>query len=119
LVALTRSSSARQGRLSAAFSVLVGLLGVAAIPAAIFAAEWRRDIALIEAAAAIPAAAVFGLAALWLSRRARRRAKLTVAGRGSATARVGRTLGLLALLLAGTAALALGWYALLTWRGRS
>jgi hypothetical protein len=101
------------------FSVLAGLLGVAALPAAIFAAEWRADVALIDAAAAIPVAALLGFAALWLGRRGRRRAERTVAGRGAGTARVGRTLGLLALVLAGTAALALGWYGLLTWRGRS
>jgi hypothetical protein len=104
---------------AAILSIPVGLLGVAVLPAAIYVAETRVDIALIDSAAAIPIAALLGVSAILLGRRGRRRSGLTVTGRGAGAARMGRALGLLALLLAGTAALALGWYALLTWRARS
>ena len=105
--------------IAAVLSIPVGLLGVAVLPAAIYVAETRGDIALIESAVGIPIAAVLGVSAILLGRRGRRRSGLTVTGRGARAARLGRALGLLALLLAGTAALALGWYALLTWRARS
>ena len=104
---------------AAVLSIPVGLIGVAALPAAIYVAETRADVALIDSAAGIPVAALLGLAAVLLGRRGRRRSELSIAGRGAGPAKVGRALGLLALLLAGTGALAVGWYALLTWRARS
>ena len=119
---LLESSTAgrRVGRAVIAWlSIVFGLAGVAAVPAAIAVTERRADLELIYAAAGIPVAFLLGLVAILLARRARRRSRLTVSGRGARPARVGNALGLLALLLAGTAALAVGWYALLTWRGRS
>jgi hypothetical protein len=95
--------------------VLVGLLSLAALPAAVIAARESDELTLVEAGVVVPIAALFGLVALWLARRARRRADRTldrVGGRR--TARVGKLLGGLGLYLAATAAIALGVYALLS-----
>jgi hypothetical protein len=116
LVARTSSSSDRpRGNKGAPLSVLLGLLSLATLPAAVVAARESDELTLVQAGLAVPVAAVLALAALWLARRARRRADRTldrVGGRG--TARVGKLLGGLGLYVAATAALALGVYALLS-----
>lgn len=104
--------------MAAGWSVVLGLLAVAALPAAIAVTEWRPDLELIWAAAGIPVALVFGLAAVLLGRRGVRAAQRTVGGRGGALARFGRGLGLLGLLLAGTGISSLVVYAILTVRSR-
>ena len=95
--------------------MLVGALAVACVPAAIVVAEKRADLELLDAAVAVPVAAVLGLAAYVLGTRARRRAEFTL-GRvgGSRSGTVGRWLGMLGLYIALTATLALGFYGLLT-----
>ena len=107
----TRSNSSRNWR--AVGAVLLGLLAVAAVPAGIGVASYS-DVELIDAGWAIAPAAVLGLLAVWLARRARRRTERTI-GRvgGVRTTRVGRFLGALGLYLAAAAALALGVYYLL------
>ncbi len=107
----TRSNRARNWR--AAFAVLVGLVSVVCVPAAIVAAHYT-DVELIDAGWSIAPAAVLGLLALWLARRARRRTERTI-GRvgGQRTARLGRFLGGLGLYLAAGGGLALGVYYLL------
>ena len=103
----------------ASWSAVVGLLGAAAVPAAVVVADRRADVELLWAAAAVPVALVLGLAAIALARRGRRRAELTLVRRSGAAAwRIGRTLGILALLLAGSGVTALLVYALLSYRGR-
>jgi ABC-type Fe3+ transport system permease subunit len=95
--------------------VLVGLLSLVTLPVAVVAARESEDLTLVEAGLAVPVAALFGLVALWLARRARQRADRTldrVGGRR--TARAGKLLGGLGLYLAATAAIALGVYALLS-----
>jgi NhaP-type Na+/H+ or K+/H+ antiporter len=96
--------------------VLVGLLSLATLPAAVVVARESDGLTLVEAGVvAVPVAALLGLVALWLARRARRRADRTldrVGGRR--TARAGKLLGALGLYLAATAAIALGVYALLS-----
>ncbi len=95
--------------------MLAGLLSLATLPAAVLAARESDDLTLVQAGLAVPIAALLALAALWLARRARRRADRTldrVGGRGAAKA--GKLLGGLGLYLAATAALALGVYALLS-----
>jgi len=95
--------------------VLVGLLSLAALPAAVIAARESDELTLVEAGVVVPVAALLGVVALWLARRARRRADRTldrVGGRR--TARVGKLLGGLGLYIAATAAIALGVYALLS-----
>jgi hypothetical protein len=101
------------------WSVAVGLLGTAALPAAVVVADSRTDVELLWAAVAVPVALVLGLAAIALARRGRRTAELTLVRRsGAAASRIGRTLGILALLLAGSGVTALLVYALLSYRGR-
>ena len=70
---------------------------------------------LLHAAAAVPAAAVIGLVAVFLAGRALREVQLTL-GRvgGERAAGAGRLLGLFAVYLALTAGLALGFFGLLT-----
>jgi hypothetical protein len=95
--------------------VLLGLLSLATLPVAVAVANESDDLTLVEAGLAVPVAVLLALAALWLARRARRRADRTldrVGGRGAA--RAGKLLGGLGLYVAATAALALGVYALLS-----
>ena len=96
--------------------MLVGLLSVAVMPAAIAATRWSREYELMHAAAAIPVGALLGLAAILLARRARSRLAPTLGHpRGTRTARVGRWLGWLGLLLALTAAGSVAVYELLSY----
>ena len=107
----TRSNRARNWR--AALAVLVGLVSVACVPAAIVVAHYT-ELELIDAGWSIAPAAVLGLLALSLARRARRRIERTI-GRvgGRRTASLGRFLGGLGLYLAAAGVLALGIYFLL------
>jgi hypothetical protein len=92
--------------------VLVGLLAAATMPAAIVATRWSRDYELMDAGFAIPLAALLGLLAVALARRARSRLAPTLGHpRGTRTARLGRFLGLLGFLLAltGAGSLAVYW----------
>ena len=94
---------------------MLGLLGLATLPVAVLVAQESEDLTMVQAGVAVPVAALLSLLALWLARRARRRADRTldrVGGRG--TARLGKLLGGLGLYLAATAAIALGVYALLS-----
>jgi hypothetical protein len=104
----------------ALWSFLLGVLATAAIPAAVFYADQSPRVELIWAGVAVPAAALLGLAALAAARAGRRRAQLTLARRsGARIAAVGRFLGLLGLLFAGTGTISLLVYGILTWRGRT
>ena len=112
----TRSSNGGPPRPgSARLSVFVGLLSVAVLPAAIVAARSAKRYELLDAAAAIPVAAILGLLAWALARRARSRLAPTLGHpKGSRTARLGRFLGLLGFVLALTAAGSVGVYAVLS-----
>jgi hypothetical protein len=97
-------------------SVLLGLLGLGVLPAAIAVTERVDGVSLVEAGFAIPAAIVFALAAIVIGRRVRRRSRQTLAALpGARVARFGRLLGYAGLYLALTAALAVGFYAVLTY----
>jgi nitrogen fixation/metabolism regulation signal transduction histidine kinase len=99
-------------------SILLGLLATAAIPAAVIYADRSTRVELIWAGVAVPVAFVLGLTAILAARAGRRRARMTLLRRsGSATARLGRLLGVLGILLAGTGAIALAVYEILTYRG--
>ena len=95
-------------------SVLVGIVAVAAIPAAIALAAYSSRVDLTYAAAAIPVAAGLGTVAVALARRGRRHSQITL-GRigGRASARIGWGLGLLGLYLAAMALLAIAFFGLL------
>ena len=103
----------------ALWSVLLGLLAVAAIPVAVAYADRSPRLELIWAGVAVPVAALLGLAALWAARAGRRRAELTLRRSGARTAVVGRLLALVGLVFAGTGAISLAVYAILSWRGRT
>ena len=112
MVGHTRSSNGRRasnGRARA--SLLLGLLAAAALPVAIAVAETTDLIELLEAAGAIPVAAIGGIAAIALGRRARVRFERTL-GRvgGAGAARLGRLLGSLALALAAAGTIAVAFY---------
>jgi hypothetical protein len=100
---------------SAWLSVVVGLLATLTMPAAIVATRWSEEYELLQAGFAIPVAALLGLLAVALARRARSRLAPTLGHpRGTRTARLGRFLGLLGFLLALTAAGSLVVYWLLS-----
>jgi hypothetical protein len=114
LVALT-SSSSPEPNWRAWASIAVGVLAAASVPAAIAVTERQQSLQLIDAAAAIPIAIVAALSAIVLGTRAKRRSEFTL-GRvgGAAAGTVGRWLGIIGLYIAITAALAVGFYGLLT-----
>jgi NhaP-type Na+/H+ or K+/H+ antiporter len=104
------------GNPRAVVSVLVALVAVAVVPGGV-ALSWRsQTVTLINSAyGSIPAGLLLGVCALVLARRARSRVEWTL-GRsgGEGVARAGRSLALLAICVALTAGLALGFYGLLT-----
>ena len=103
----------------ALWSVLLGVLASAAVPVVVWYVDRSPSIDLIWAGASVPAAFLLGLGALAAARVGRRRAELTLRRRGAVAARVGRLLGALGLVLAGTGTISLVVYAILTYRGRS
>jgi hypothetical protein len=117
LAALTSSSSALRPRRNpaATLSLLAGLVGVAAIPAAVAASRYVPELRLLDALyAGVPAAFVLGLLAVAAARRARRRQVLALERlRGSRTARAGYLLALLGIYLGCTGGLALAFYGVL------
>ena len=96
----------------------MGLLAAAAVPIGVVFSRWVGNVRLIDAAIAIPVAAVLGIVAVILARRARRQVEWTLGRAGGLrTARAGTWLGVAALCLAATAGLALGFYGLLVLLG--
>ena len=88
------------------------MLAVAAIPVAIVVSLASERIDLLDAAYAIPVAALLGIAALLLARRGRGQVR-TLRPRGGAQVKIGRALGLVGVCLAVTATISVGFYALL------
>ena len=109
---LTRSDSDdRPLSLSAVFSVLVGLLALATLPAAIVAAEVFDVVTLLQSSVVIIPTFVLAFLAIYLGRRARRTIQRTLGRvRGYKLALVGRILGYLALYIAVTASISLATY---------
>lgn len=102
----TRSSSAR-----AWLAVLIGLAGILTLPAAIDVTRRSARIGLMDAAYAVPLAFLLGLVGLVMAKRARDNLRwLRLREGGTAAARIGIILGLLAVCLAVTAALSVGFY---------
>jgi hypothetical protein len=102
----------RNGKAFAA--VFVGLLALAVLAFGVAAAVVLDRITLVQAAPALPVCALLAIFALSLGGHARTAHQRSL-GRlgGAAVARFGRFLGVLALLLDLTAALAVGVYAVL------
>jgi hypothetical protein len=105
----TRSSNGR-----ASVAVLLGLVAVAAVPAAVLLARRTPGIALIDAAWAIPFAFAAGVGALLCARGAKGaivRSLERAGGRGRI--RAGRILAVAGISVALSAAIAVGFYELL------
>jgi hypothetical protein len=109
---MSSSNGPRPRNRAAGWSLVLGLIALAAIPVAVAITESRDDLRLLHAGVAVPVAAVLAIAAIRLARRARLRLERTL-GRagGERTARMGRVLGWLALYLALIGSIALGVYA--------
>jgi hypothetical protein len=91
--------------------VLVGLAAVAAIPAAVVAAEFYDVVTLLESAVSIAPAFVLSLTAIFLGRRTRRQVERTLGRtRGRSLAAAGRILGYVGLYLAVTAGISVATY---------
>jgi hypothetical protein len=113
----TRSSSLPPvGNPRAAFSVVVGLLSVLAVPLGVILSRYSVLITLVNSGAgSIPAAVLLGAYAIVLARRGREQVQRTL-GRsgGQVYARLGRGLGILGICLGATGAIAIGFYGLLS-----
>ena len=86
------------------------------MPAGVLLARYSDRVTLVNSAVgSVPAAVLLGLYAIVLARRGRETVERTI-GRaaGEGAARAGRALGILGLCVAATAALALGFFGLLT-----
>ena len=91
--------------------MVLGLAGVLTLPAAVEVARRSTRVALLDAAYAVPLAFVLGVLALGMAHRAKANIRwLRLDGRGTGVASVGVVLGLLALCIALSAALSVGFY---------
>jgi hypothetical protein len=111
----TSSSSTARGNPRAWWSLVCGLASIAAVPAGTLLARESERVTLVDSSGSVAIAALLGWAAIVLARRAQDRLQISLgrAGGGGA-ARTGRILGIIGLLVAGTAALALGFWGLLS-----
>jgi hypothetical protein len=98
-------------------SLVAGLASCAVLPAAIYVTRFSDSYELLHAGFTIPVAAVLGLVALVLARRARVRQRISLSGDGGGVATAGRVLGVIGLCLAASALVALGVYGLLEYVG--
>jgi hypothetical protein len=114
------ASPVTPSRVRAWVALLLGVAGVLTLPAAVDGARRSERIALLDAAYAIPLAFVLGLVAVIMARRARNNLRwLTLREGGTAVASTAVVLGMLALCLAVTAALSVGFYELVLLYQRS
>jgi hypothetical protein len=109
------NNAARRPNPRAGWSVVCGLLSLAAVPAGVALARETQVVTLVNSSGSVVVAFLFGFSAIVLARRARERIQITL-GRagGQGAARVGRALGILGILVGVTAGLAVGFYGLLT-----
>jgi len=95
-------------------ALLLGLAGILTMPAAVEVTRRSARVALMDAAYAIPLGFLLGLSAIVMARRARRNLRwLRLREGGTAVANVAVILGIVAVCLALTAALSVGFYELL------
>jgi hypothetical protein len=93
---------------------VLGVLAVAAVPAAIVLARQSTRVSLLDSAWAVPVAAVLGVGALLCARGARAQIRWTLeraGGRGRV--RAGVVLGVVGICFALSGAIAVGFYELL------
>jgi hypothetical protein len=105
----------RRGNPRAAWSLVCGILAILAIPGGVLLARESQRVTLVDSSGSIAVAAILGWVAIIQARRARERVQITL-GRagGTGMARAGRLLGIVGILLAATAGLALGFWGLLS-----
>jgi hypothetical protein len=100
--------------------LLLGVAGVLTLPAGIETARRSQRIALLDAGYAIPLAFLLGLVAVVMARRARANLRwLSLREGGTVVASSAVIAGMLALCLAVTAALSIGFYELVLLYQRS
>jgi hypothetical protein len=111
----------RSGNSRAGWSVALGLLSVATMPAAIAGTRFAQAYRLLDAGYAIPLGLALGVGALLLARSARRRDERALGRLGGRRAiRLGRVLGTIGICLATTALISVAVYELLQYlAGRS
>ena len=98
----------------AVWALVTGLLGLGVFVAAAGVARYYDEIRLVDAVVAVPVALVLGLASVVLGRRAKLEHVRTLGRSGSrGLVWLARFVGVVALLLAVTAALALAVFAVL------
>ena len=109
------NSDLARGNPRAWWSLVCGIASIAAIPAGTLLARESNRVTLVDSSGSVLVAALLGWAAIVLARRAQDRIQITL-GRagGGGVARGGRILGVIGLLVAATAALALGFWGLLS-----
>jgi hypothetical protein len=101
-------------------ALLLGVLGLLTLPAAVEVTRRSTRIALLEAGYAIPLAFMLGLVAVIMARRARQNLRwLSLREGGTAVASAAVVIGLVAVCLAVTAALSIGFYELVLLYQRS
>jgi hypothetical protein len=109
----------RRGRSNAraTLAVVCGVIAVVAIPLAIELTRRRTDLVLLDAAWAIPVAAIAGFAALMFARGARGVVNRSLEqARGSRRLMTARVLAVTGICLALSSALAVGIYEFLVWK---
>ena len=92
-------------------AVLLGILGVIAVPAGIAYSRYSSTFSLVDAAWLIPVAAVASIGALLVVRGTRGHVRFTSAR--PAALRLGRLLGVLGVCLATSATIAIAFYEVL------
>jgi len=98
----------------ASLAVLLGLVAVAAVPAAVAVSRQTTGVRLLDAVWAIPVATGCGVAALLFARGARGRIRRTLERAGGlGRVRLGRVLGVAGISVALSASIAVGFYELL------
>ena len=107
-------SNSRRATRPAGIGLILGLLALAAIPAAGAIAALREDIELLQAElVAVPVGFLLGLIAVSLSRRARTRVERSVRRAGEGLARAARLAAWSGVYATVTGALALAFYGVL------
>jgi hypothetical protein len=97
-------------------ALLLGVLGVVAVPAAVAVAQSLASVGLLQSLyVSAPVSAVLGLLALLASRRARLVASRSIKPGDAGRARLGRIAAWAGLYVGVTTALALGVYGVLIW----
>jgi hypothetical protein len=101
-------------------ALLLSVLGLLTLPAAVELTRRSTRIALLDAGYAIPLAFLLGLVAVIMARRARQNLRwLSLREGGTAVASIAAIIGLVAVCLAVTAALSIGFYELVLLYQRS